>query len=159
VETIEQLVSINTISALESRELNALWQKGLRTLQSLQTPLGITASGQDDHFHAIFGRDSLWTVLLALETGRSFQHTRQYDRSGHLDSYLTWLHELASSVLLGLARLQGRVVNDANEEQPGWIRSHRIEQEWFLADYFQACNTQAWTAAAVLYFTSMLLDG
>jgi hypothetical protein len=101
----------------------------------------------------------LWTVLLALETGRSFQHTRQYDRSGHLDSYLTWLHELASSVLLGLARLQGRVVNDANEEQPGWIRSHRIEQEWFLADYFQACNTQAWTAAAVLYFTSMLLDG
>jgi hypothetical protein len=33
-----------------------------------------------------------------------------------------------------------------------WLRSPRIEQEWFLADYFQA-----WTAAAILYLTSLLL--
>ncbi len=38
-----------------------------------------------------------------------------------------------------------------------WIRSHHIEQEWFLADYFYACDVQAWTAAAVLYFTAMLM--
>jgi glycogen debranching enzyme len=38
-----------------------------------------------------------------------------------------------------------------------WLRSPRIEQEWFLADYFHACNVQAWTAAAILYLTSILL--
>ena len=38
-----------------------------------------------------------------------------------------------------------------------WVRSHHIEQEWFLADYFYACWVQAWTAAAILFMTSMLL--
>ena|SRR5258706_15314096 len=38
-----------------------------------------------------------------------------------------------------------------------WLRSPRIEQDWFLADYFHACNVQAWTAAAILYLTSTLL--
>ena len=121
METIEQLVSINTISALESRELNALWQKGLRTLQSLQTPLGIMASSQDDHFHAIFGRDSLWTVLLTLEAGRLQQKIELQDGPAHFVPFLTWLHDLASTVLRGLANLQGKIVNDNNEEQPGRI--------------------------------------
>jgi glycogen debranching enzyme len=38
-----------------------------------------------------------------------------------------------------------------------WIRSHYIEQDWFLADYFYACDVQAWTAAAILYFTALLM--
>jgi glycogen debranching enzyme len=49
--------------------LSTLRHQALLILQSLQTPAGIMASGQDDHFHAIFGRDSLWSVLLALEAG------------------------------------------------------------------------------------------
>lgn len=121
VEIIEQHVPLNANFALESKGLHTLWQKGLLTLQSLQTPLGITASGQNDHFHAIFGRDSLWTLLLALEAGRFQQKAGRQDGPARFDSYLTWLHELALTILRGLASLQGTVVNDANEEQPGRI--------------------------------------
>jgi hypothetical protein len=38
-----------------------------------------------------------------------------------------------------------------------WLRSHHIEQEWFLADYLHTCKVQAWTAASMLYLTSLLL--
>ena len=113
--------------ALDSEVLHTFWRKALATLQSLQTPLGVMASGRDDQFHAIFGRDSLWTVLLALETGRLLQEKETRPASGHASSlwdaasYRDWMHELAASVLRGLARLQGRVVNDVNEEQPGRI--------------------------------------
>lgn len=74
MEIIEQHYPQHIDLALESEVLRHLWQKGLQSLQSLQTPLGITASGHNDQFHAIFGRDSLWTVLLALEAA-SLQQT------------------------------------------------------------------------------------
>lgn len=111
-----------------SREaLATLRHQALLSLQSLQTPQGIMASGQDDHFHAIFGRDSLWSVLLALEAGRILRETEQADkvnRSAEVErpvDYDTWLHELAATVLRGLTSLQGQVINDFNEEQPGRI--------------------------------------
>jgi glycogen debranching enzyme len=113
--------------ALDSEVLHTFWRKALATLQSLQTPLGVMASGRDDQFHAIFGRDSLWTVLLALETGRLLQEKETQPGGRHASSlwdaasYRNWMHELAASVLRGLASLQGRVVNDVNEEQPGRI--------------------------------------
>lgn len=127
--------------ALESEVLRTLWEKALLDLQSLQTPLGITASSQNDQFHAIFGRDSLWTVLLALEAGRFWQHAQEQDAEGAA-TYRGWLHELAGTVLRGLARLQGRVVNDVNEEQPGrivheyWnpVPQRMIEARWPVAD-------------------------
>lgn len=113
--------------ALESEVLSKLRQNGVLTLQMLQTPRGITASGQDDQFHAIFGRDSLWSVLLALEARRLQQEVEEqngdkYSLSGSLlASQHDWLHELATTVLRGLTALQGKVVNDVNEEQPGKI--------------------------------------
>src|ERR1700694_4277595 len=88
--------------ALDSEVLHTFWRKALATLQSLQTPLGVMASGQDDQFHAIFGRDSLWTVLLALETGRLLQATETQSESRHASSlshaafYRDWMHELAA---------------------------------------------------------------
>ena len=118
--------------ALDSEVLHTFWHNALAVLQSLQTPLGVTASGRDDQFHAIFGRDSLWTVLLALEAGRLLQATKMQDEKIYTPSlaypvdYHTWLHELAATVLRGLASLQGRVVNDFNEEQPGRI----IHEYW-----------------------------
>jgi glycogen debranching enzyme len=132
VETLKQYIPLETDLAHESEVLHNLWQKALAALQSLQTPLGVTASGQNDQFHAIFGRDSLWTVLLALEAGRlqeAAQENMEIQDGEHLDlpsistsaSYRSWLHELAASVLRGLASLQGTVVNDINEEQPGRI--------------------------------------
>ena len=139
--------------ATDGEVLRNLWQTALTSLQSLQSPVGVTASGPDGHFHAIFGRDSLWTVLLALEAGRLLrtkeqglelldgrqqvdlhqidhhQVDHQFDRE--IDPHQVdrkgqpyifgWLHDLAGSVLRGLARLQGQVVNDFNEEQPGRI--------------------------------------
>jgi glycogen debranching enzyme len=116
-----------------SREmLHALRQQAMSDLQSLQTPLGIMASGQDDHFHALFGRDSLWSVLLALEAGRILRETGETEKRDHLSTpehsaaYDTWLHEMAATVLRGLASLQGQVVNDFNEEQPG----HIVHEYW-----------------------------
>lgn len=116
--------------ALSGEVLRNLWQTAVTSLQSLQSPLGVTASGADGHFHAIFGRDSLWTVLLALEAGRLLRAKEkgmelqddhhQVDRKGQ-PYIFGWLHDLASTVLRGLARLQGQVVNDFNEEQPGRI--------------------------------------
>src|SRR6266566_6125740 len=79
VEIIKQPDSLNKNFTLENKDLHTIWQKGLLTLQSLQTPLGITASGQDDHFHAIFGRDSLWTVLLAYAHSRWPKPSRLLD--------------------------------------------------------------------------------
>ena len=109
--------------ALSSEVLHTLWSQALATLQSLQSPLGITASGPDDQFHAIFGRDSLWTVLLALEAAPLVQATEQRMGSRNIssDTYREWLHTLSATVLRGLAQLQGKVVNDINEEQPGRI--------------------------------------
>lgn len=111
--------------ALEGEVLHHLWQKSLVALQSLQIPLGVTASDQNGQFHALFGRDSLWTVLFALEVGNIHCNARTspQDKKKYPDviSYHNWLHDLAATVLRGLAGLQGRVVNDVNDEQPGRI--------------------------------------
>ncbi len=114
--------------ALNSEVLYHLWHQALITLQSLQSPLGVAASGPDDHFHAIFGRDSLWTVLLAIEAASLLQPARRRKKDNIISvaSYRSWLHELSASVLRGLAHLQGKTVNDANEEQPGRI----IHEYW-----------------------------
>jgi glycogen debranching enzyme len=128
--------------ALESEVLRDSWQKALHDLQSLQTPLGITASSQNDQFHAIFGRDSLWTVLLALEAGRFQQQGAHPDDVTPYASYASWLHDLAATVLRGLTGLQGTVVNDVNEEQPGkivheyWdpVPERMVAARWPVAD-------------------------
>lgn len=132
---------------LNGEVLRKLWQQALTTLQSLQSPLGLTASGPDDHFHAIFGRDSLWSVLFALEAA-SLLSAAASDKEDSLVSivsstdYHDWLHDLAATVLRGLAHLQGKVVNDVNEEQPGrivheyWhpVPERMIEARWPVAD-------------------------
>jgi len=115
---------------LSSAVLAILWEKSLGALHSLRTSLGVMASGQNGFFHAIFGRDSLWTVLLALEAGQRLRALGE----NHLPvssivpfpSYDDWLHSLARDVLRGLASLQGRAINDTNEEQPGRI----IHEYW-----------------------------
>lgn len=110
--------------ALSSEVLYHLWREALTALHGLRTALGIAASGQSDHFHAIFGRDSLWTLQFALEACR-FQD-EGLETALDIPDYRAWLHDLAASVLRGLAHLQGRVVNDENEEQPGRI----IHEYW-----------------------------
>ena len=121
MELVEPSILPRRDLALSGEVLRHLWQQALTTLQSLQSPLGVTASGPEDQFHALFGRDSLWTVLLALEAGRLLQTKGQDSTGVNTTSYLDWLHDLSATVLRGLAQLQGKTVNDLNEEQPGRI--------------------------------------
>lgn len=106
---------------LSSDRLSTFRHEGFTFLRSLQHPLGILASGQDDHYNTIFGRDSLWSVLLALEAGRLLPESEKADGKDGAPGYDSWLKGLVSAVLRGLAGLQGREVNDENEEQPGRI--------------------------------------
>jgi glycogen debranching enzyme len=70
--------------------------------------------------------------------------------------FQTEARRIAEAVLRALIAFEKPV--ELYTVQPSrWIRSHHIEQEWFLADYFYACDVQAWTAAAVLYFTALLM--
>jgi len=138
--------SSHTGAPLGREALMLLRQQALSCLQSLQTPLGLMASGQEDHFHALFGRDSLWSVLFALEAGRllSREQGGAIPGSGSAFSagYDDWLHSMAATVLRGLTDLQGRVVNDVNEEQPGrivheyWqpVPPRMIEGHWPLVE-------------------------
>ncbi len=92
--------------------MNNWWQTAQEFLQTLRIPLGITASRAGEHFHAVFGHDSLWSMMLALEAARL--------RPDDVD-YREWTYDLSVAVLRGLAQLQGKIENDYNEEQPGKI--------------------------------------
>lgn len=85
---------------------------GQRSLLELSSPFGFNASeGETGLYPAIFGRDSLWTLLLMLEA--CALHS-----SGSLSE---WTEESGSRILTTLAQFQGVGVNDLIEEQPGKI--------------------------------------
>ena len=54
----------------EEQALEAWLQRGLAWLDELQTPIGLRASSAAGHYHALFGRDTLITAMLALEAAR-----------------------------------------------------------------------------------------
>jgi glycogen debranching enzyme len=81
------------------------WNLGLKTVKELETDQGIMASGKNELYGAIFGRDSLITSLKLL---RVYQHTQ-------IPDFLNTVRK----VLLTLADLQGKEVNPESGEQPG----------------------------------------
>ena len=81
-------------------------------LDELKTPTGLRASSAADIYNALFGRDSLLTIMLVLEAARL--------RPG--DTALAgWAADLAANSLRALAATQGTEERDENEEQPGKI--------------------------------------
>jgi glycogen debranching enzyme len=97
---------------MPSVDTSTLWDLGLRSLKELQTDYGFNASEADTGLYAaLFGRDSLWTVLLALEAA---------DLRGDA-GFTAWVEDAGSRTLRTLAALQGTKVNDATEEQPGKV--------------------------------------
>lgn len=82
-----------------------LWEIGLRTIQELEVENGILASSQAEAYGAIFGRDSLITCLMLLNTYRKT----------HVEEFLT----LSRKILINLAPLQGQRINHESGEQPG----------------------------------------
>jgi len=84
-----------------------LWKLGMDAIKELETDRGILASGREELYGCIFGRDSLITALLLM---------RVYEKNK--DDYLL---DLVQKILVNLAKLQGREHNLESGEQPGKI--------------------------------------
>jgi glycogen debranching enzyme len=82
-----------------------LWELGLKTIQELEVDRGILASGREEVYGCIFGRDSLLTSLSLLRVRES--DTR------------TLFLPLVRKVLENLATLQGTTINIESGEEPG----------------------------------------
>src|SRR5258708_35762766 len=106
------------MSAIEARSSGAAdgiegWMTRARAwLDDLQTPTGLRASSATGRYDALFGRDSLWSILLALEAARLRPEDGELAR---------WSARLAERGLRALAETQGARRNDDTEEQPGKI--------------------------------------
>ena len=107
---------------------NTQWiERGLAWLDELQTPIGLRASSAAGHFHALFGRDTLWTIMLVLEAARLLP--------GHAD-LTRRAAVLAASNLRALAATQGTEERPKNEEQPGKIvHEYWPKVPWHLRRY------------------------
>lgn len=102
---------------------------GLQTIKELEDERGILASGREEIYGCIFGRDSLITTLKLI---RSYEKTK--------DPYLL---SLSAKILRNITLLQGKEVNIESGEEPGKIiheyreNNHehltaRGERPWFL---------------------------
>lgn len=98
---------------------NYYWKLGLDTVKELETDRGILASGREELYGAIFGRDSLITSLKLLSV---YKQTRIED-----------FRNTVKKVLLTLTELQGREVNIESGEEPGkCIHEYRPERHEHL---------------------------
>ena len=95
---IQKFAAINVYDA-------SLWHLGFNTIQELETDLGILASGKEEVYGCIFGRDSLITALKLI---RVYEFTN--------DGYFL---KLVRKILQTLADLQGKEVNIESGEEPG----------------------------------------
>ncbi len=92
---------------MSDKEQAQLWQLGFNSIKDLEAPLGILASGREEAYGCIFGRDSLITSLELLEA---------YKRT-----YNPYFLGLVKKILLNLAALQGKEVQIESGEEPGKI--------------------------------------
>jgi len=89
------------------RTVKKLWDVGHTSIRELESPRGILASGKEEIYGCLFGRDSLITSLKLLDV---------YARTS--DAYY---FALVRKVLTNLAGLQGSNVNIESGEEPGKI--------------------------------------
>ena len=116
-------------ASVTREESGEFWKIGLQTIRELEHEQGVLASGREEIYGCIFGRDSLIT---SLELLRAYSQTS--------DAYLL---VLVRKVLVNLLALQGREVNIESGEEPGkCIHEFRTEnhahltqraaRRWFL---------------------------
>ena len=79
------------------------------TLLDLTTDKGINASGKDDVYGCIFGRDSAITVLKMLRVYENTNDVTERER----------IIEICRRALLTLISLQGKETNIESGEEPG----------------------------------------
>lgn len=87
------------------QDKNFFWGLAFQTIQELETEKGILASGKEEIYGCIFGRDSLITSLKLL---------RVYEKSQE-----EYFLKLVKKILLHLAELQGKNINIESGEEPG----------------------------------------
>ncbi len=93
------------MSPAQTKLQEKLWGVGLKSLKDLEVDSGILASGRNEVYGCIFGRDSLITSLKLL---------RAYERTN--SSYFL---DLTKKILANLAHLQGKEVVLESGEEPG----------------------------------------
>jgi glycogen debranching enzyme len=102
-----------------------LWDVGFVSLRELEAPKGILASGRDEAYGCVFGRDSLITSMTLLDV---------YDRTAE-----TYFLDLVRKVLLNLAELQGREINIESGEEPGkMIHEYRPDRHEHLTRHAES---------------------
>lgn len=87
------------------QDLTTLWSVAFSTVQELETADGITASGKDEIYGCVFGRDCLITSIKLLKVYET--------------THNQYFIQLVRKVLLGLSKLQGKEINIESGEQPG----------------------------------------
>ena len=137
------------------------WMERARAwLDELQTPAGLRASSAEGHYYAVFGRDTLWSLLLALEAARL----------RHADGDLArWSAALATQSLRALAATQGAADDPEIEEQPGKIvheywpepPAHLLARGWPLRDgrYYGSVDATYLFLIAVAMVWEQVADG
>lgn len=90
---------------LTEQERAELSQLGLKTLKDLMTPEGVLASGRDEVYGCIFGRDSL-IIALKLMSG--------YERTSDTEAL-----DMVRTILHGIVKLQGTSIVPESGEEPG----------------------------------------
>lgn len=95
------------------------WDFAFRHLTMLRRPWGFDASeAETGNYPALFGRNSLWILLLLLDAAKLVPDP----------SFKDWVRSACRDVLAALAAHQGRTTRDAIEEQPGKILHERRER-------------------------------
>jgi glycogen debranching enzyme len=111
--------------APDDQSLEEWLRRGRAWLDELQTSIGLRASSAAGRYHALFGRDTLLTVMLALEAARLRPEDADLGR---------WVASLAAANLQRLSATQGTQERPDNEEQPGKI----VHEYWpTVPDRFQ----------------------
>ncbi|MBI2024364.1 hypothetical protein HYT00_03195 [Candidatus Giovannonibacteria bacterium] len=99
---MENLLSKPEVAVISK---NQLWELAFSTIKELEFEEGIRASGEEDRFGCVFGRDSLITSLKLLNAYRK-----------NRDPYLLFL---VKKILSKLSLLQGREENIESGEEAG----------------------------------------
>src|SRR5690349_18938146 len=90
----------------DDQMLSDWMRRGRAWLDELQTPIGLRASSAAGRYHALFGRDTLLTVMLVLEAARLCPGNDDFQR---------WAGNLAVANLRRLSDVQGTQDRPDNE--------------------------------------------
>jgi glycogen debranching enzyme len=94
-----------------SAEVNWLWGMAFSALQDLRTEYGFNASDAAGLYPALFGRDSLWILLMLLEARRLHR----------APEFGAWVEKAGEDVLRALCSTQSDHTDDTVDAQPGRI--------------------------------------